>query len=212
MGDSALVRSQNSSKDSTRGLIAEVIEVVVLALGLYLVITFAVQTVHVLGLSMYPTLDDQDYLIATKIDYRLHDPARGDIVIMRDPYDSSKDFIKRVIGLPGERILIRDGKVYINGQLLDEPYLRTDQPWTTNANWPPAGSPNAEAAYTIPAGEYFVMGDNRNASSDSRIFGAVQRDRIEAHAWIRIWPFDHFGPVTQARPLLAPRAAAAAAA
>lgn len=207
-----MVRSQNSSADSTRGLIAEVVEVVVLALGLYLVITFAVQTVHVLGLSMYPTLDDQDYLIATKIDYRLHDPARGDIVIMRDPYDSSKDFIKRVIGLPGEQILIRDGKVYINGQLLNEPYLRTDEPWTTNANWPPPGSPNSGSAYTIPAGEYFVMGDNRNASSDSRIFGAVQRDRIEAHAWVRIWPFSRFGPVNQVRPVLEPAPAAARAA
>jgi signal peptidase I len=210
MSGSALVQSERSSPSSTRGLIAEVVEVVVLALGLYLVITFAVQTVHVLGLSMVPTLNDQDYLIATKIDYRLHDPARGDIVIMRDPYDSSKDFIKRVIGLPGEQILIRDGQVFINGQRVDEPYLRKDEPWTTNANWPPPGTPGAGAAYTIPRGEYFVMGDNRNASSDSRIFGAVQRDRIEAHAWLRIWPFNQFGPVTQSRPTLVPATAAAA--
>ena len=178
---------------------------VVLALGLYLVITFAVQTVHVLGLSMYPTLGDQDYLVATKIDYRLHDPARGDIIIMRDPYDNSKDFIKRVIGLPGDTILIRDARIEINGRTLEEPYLRTDEPWTTNANWPvpggfssgPPGQP-----YTIPKGEYFVMGDNRNASSDSRIFGPVQRSRIEAHAWLRIWPFARFGPVTGNGPRL----------
>ena len=192
--------------DSTRGLLAEVFEVVVLALGLYLVITFAVQTVHVLGLSMYPTLGDQDYLIATKIDYRLHDPQRGDIIIMRDPFDNSKDFIKRVVGMPGDQILIKDGKVYINGRLLDEPYVRKDQPWTNNANWPAAGSFNAGQAYTIPKGEYFVMGDNRNASSDSRIFGPVQRDRIEAHAWVRIWPFGRFGPVSGPRPVLEPAA------
>lgn len=193
-----MVAHPKPASENQRGLLAEVFEVVVLALGLYLVITFAVQTVHVIGLSMYPTLDNKDYLIATKIDYRLHDPARGDIIIMRDPYDSSRDFIKRVIGMPGEAILVREGKVYINGRRLDEPYLRSDQPWTVNANWPvgsgfSGGQPGQ--AYLIPKGEYFVMGDNRNASSDSRVFGAVQRDRIEAHAWVRIWPIDGFGPL-----------------
>ncbi len=207
-----MVRSQNAGTSSTRGLIAEVIEVVVLAVGLYFVITFAVQTVHVLGLSMVPTLDDGDYLIATKIDYRLHNPHRGDIVIMRDPYDSSKDFIKRVVGLPGESILIQDGHVYINGQLLNEPYLRQDEAWTVNANWPPAGSADAGQPFRVPAGEYFVMGDNRNASSDSRLFGPVQRDAIGAHAWIRIWPLNHLGPVTEKHPVLAPAAAPAQAA
>lgn len=202
-----MVESRNSTADSTRGLLAEVFEVVVLALGLYLVITFAVQTVHVLGLSMYPTLDDQDYLIATKIDYRLHDPQRGDIIIMRDPFDNSKDFIKRVVGLPGEQILIKDGKVYINGRLLEEAYIRQDQPWTNNANWPQPGAFNAGQPYTIPKGEYFVMGDNRNASSDSRIFGPVERSRIEAHAWVRIWPFDRFGSVDGPKPVLQPAAA-----
>src|SRR5437868_3640495 len=106
-----------------KSLLGEVLEVVVLALGLYLVITVAVQTVHVIGLSMYPTLDNDDYLIATKLDYRFHQPQRGDIIIMRDPYDPSKDFIKRVIALPGERLLIKDGHVYINGRQLSEPYL-----------------------------------------------------------------------------------------
>ena len=197
-----MVETRNQPAGGARGLLAEVFEVVVLALGLYLVITFAVQTVHVLGLSMYPTLDDQDYLIATKIDYRLHDPQRGDVIIMRDPFDNSKDFIKRVVGLPGEQILIKDGKTYINGRLLDEPYIRHDQPWTNNANWPPPGSFNAGQPFTIPRGEYFVMGDNRNASSDSRIFGPVQRDRIEAHAWVRIWPFDRFGTINGPRPVV----------
>jgi len=210
MSGSALVRSPNARTDSTRGLLAEIAEVLVLALGLYLVITFAVQTVHVLGLSMVPTLNDGDYLIATKIDYRLHDPQRGDIVIMRDPYDNSKDFIKRVIGLPGEKILIQQGHVYINGRLLDEPYLRQDEAWTTNANWPPAGSPGAGQPFQLQSNEYFVMGDNRNASSDSRLFGPIQRDRIEAHAWLRIWPATMFGPVTEKRPLLEPAAARAA--
>jgi signal peptidase I len=190
-----LVSSRNTSLNKPKSLLAEVVEVVVLALGLYLVITFAIQTVHVLGLSMYPTLDNNDYLIATKIDYRLHPPQRGDIIIMRDPFDSSRDFIKRVIAVPGDRLEIRDGHVYINGQLLDEPYLRQDQAWTINNTWPLPGSPDAGRPYLLQPNQYFVLGDNRNASSDSRVFGPVSRDRIEARAWLRIWPLDHFGPV-----------------
>lgn len=179
-----------------------------LALGLYLVITFAVQTVHVLGLSMYPTLDNNDYLIATKIDYRFHDPQRGDIIIMRDPYDSSKDFIKRVIAVPGDQLLIQHGRIYIDGRLLDEPYLRQDEAWTVNAEWPTSNVPGCTPGQpcTIPAHQYFVMGDNRNASQDSRSFGWIARDRIEAHAWIRIWPFTAAGPVNHYQGKLAPAA------
>src|SRR4030081_1060197 len=115
-------------------LLREVFEVVVLAVILYLGISFAVQAVHVEGLSMYATLDDNDYLIANKIDYRLHAPQRGDIIILRPPADNSKDFIKRVIALPGEKLLIRDGVVYINGHKLDEPYL--PEAWTLFTDWP----------------------------------------------------------------------------
>ena len=188
--------------NGSKSFLAEAAEVIVLALGLYLVITFAIQTVHVIGLSMYPSLNDNDYLIANKLDYRLHPPQRGDIIIMRDPFDSSKDFIKRVIGLPGEELLIKDGHVYINGHLLDEPYVRSDEPWNNNANWPPPGSPDAGQARAIPANQYFVMGDNRNASSDSRVFGPVARDRIEARAWLRIWPLAKMGTIDQVKPTL----------
>jgi signal peptidase I len=190
--------------DSPRGALTEIVEVVVLALGLYLVITFAVQTVHVIGLSMYPTVDDQDYLIATKIDYRLHPPQRGDIIIMRDPYDSSRDFIKRVIALPGEELLIRSGRIYINGRLLDEPYLAATETWSANTDWPAAAPGGANQPYRMGPQEYFVMGDNRNHSSDSRLFGPVDRGRIEAHAWVRVLPITHFGPIGGPPPKLEP--------
>src|SRR4029077_9643932 len=104
-------------------LLRELAEVIVLAVILYFGISFAVQTVHVEGLSMFATLEDNDYLIADKIDYRLHPPERGDIIILRPPTDDSKDFIKRIIALPGERLLIRDAIVYINGHRLPEPPL-----------------------------------------------------------------------------------------
>src|SRR4030081_706771 len=115
-------------------LLRELAEVVVLAVILYFAISFAVQAVHVEGLSMFATLDNNDYLIANKIDYRLHAPQRGDIIILRPPSDNSKDFIKRVIALPGEKLLIRDGVVYINGHKLDEPYL--PEAWTLFTDWP----------------------------------------------------------------------------
>src|SRR6266850_8309113 len=95
-------------------LLREVAEVVVLAVILYVGISFAVQAVHVEGLSMWSTLDNNDYLIANKIDYRLHAPQRGDIIILRPPTNNSTDFIKRIIALPGERLLISDSVVYIN--------------------------------------------------------------------------------------------------
>src|SRR5207247_3858658 len=112
-----------NERSAASSLLREVAEVIVLAVILYVGISFAVQAVHVEGLSMYATLDNNDYLIANKVDYRLHAPQRGDIVILRPPTNNSTDFIKRIIGLPGERILIRSGFVYIHGHKLDGPYL-----------------------------------------------------------------------------------------
>ena len=165
-----------------------------LAVILYIGISFAVQAVHVEGLSMFATLDDNDYLIANKIDYRLHAPQRGDIVILRPPTNNSTDFIKRIIALPGERLLIRDGTVYINGHKLVEPYLPEE--WTIDGTW------NNGVEAVIPANEYFVMGDNRNRSQDSRFFGPISRDRIDGKAWFRIWPLDRFGNIYDKMPVL----------
>jgi signal peptidase I len=178
-------------------LVRELAEVVVLAVILYFGISFAVQTVHVEGLSMFATLNDNDYLIADKIDYRLHAPQRGDIVILRPPTDDSKDFIKRIIALPGERLLIRDGYVYINGHRLDEPYL--PEAWNVYNNWPLTGPADGQV---IPPNQYFVMGDNRNRSQDSRAFGPIGKDRIDGRAWFRIWPINHFGGIYSQLPVL----------
>lgn len=169
-------------------LLRELAEVVVLAAILYIGISFAIQAVHVEGLSMFATLDNNDYLIANKLDYRLHAPQRGDIIILRPPSDNSKDFIKRIIALPGEKILIREGVVYINGHKLDEPYL--PEQWVALNSW--GSVPNGTV---VPPNQYFVMGDNRNRSQDSRIFGFITRDRIDGRAWFRIWPLNNLGSI-----------------
>ena len=188
----------NQSRASTgSSLLRELAEVVVLAIILYFGISFAVQTVHVEGLSMFATLDNNDYLIADKIDYRLHAPQRGDIIILRPPTDNSKDFIKRIIAVPGERLLIRDSIVYINGHRLVEPYL--PEAWTANTSWNQCGNPDG---CIMAPDQYFVMGDNRNRSQDSRIFGPIGRDRIDGRAWFRIWPIDHFGNIYAQMPML----------
>jgi signal peptidase I len=189
---------QSSQVSKGRGILTEVAEVLLLALGLYLIINFAIQTVHVIGSSMYPTVTDNDYLIATKIDYRLHAPSRGDIVIMRDPYNSTRDFIKRVVGVPGDHILIRQGQVFINGHLLRETYINSEV-WTENADWP-LGQTSDPQGVLLKSDEFFVMGDNRNHSSDSRVFGPVRRDQIEARAWIRVLPLSRIGPVDTSKP------------
>src|SRR5215472_14414810 len=193
-------RSEAAARDDApstgASIIRELFEVAVLAVILYFGISFAVQTVHVEGLSMFATLDDNDYLIANKIDYRLHPPQRGDIIILRPPTNSSTDFIKRIVGLPGERVLIRSGVVYINGHKLDEPYL--PEAWTVDANWPD----NNSTGQVLGPDQYFVMGDNRNRSQDSRFFGPISRDRIDGKAWFRIWSLDHFGNIYQQTPTL----------
>src|SRR2546423_6050 len=124
-------------RPTAASLLREVAEVAVLAVILYVGISFAVQAVHVEGLSMFATLDNDDYLIANKIDYRLHAPQRGDIIILRPPTNNSTDFIKRVIALPGEKLLIRSGVVYIDGHRLHEPYL--PEAWTQSTDWPCGG-------------------------------------------------------------------------
>jgi signal peptidase I len=175
------------------------VEVFVLALGLYILATTTVQTVRVSGSSMYPALHDGDLLIASKVDYRLHPIERGDIVILKDPLDSRRDFIKRVVGLPGDRIRIHDHHVLVNGALLREPYVAS---WVLTGDWPGPG-PNDTSL--IPRGSYFVLGDNRDHSSDSRVFSSIRQDSIDGKAVFRFWPLPRAN-LFNARPALAPNA------
>lgn len=183
----------------------DTLEVLLIALILYLVIANALQTVRVDGESMVGSLNNQDLLLASKVSYDFGgNPQRGDIVVLIPPYDQSKDFIKRVIGLPGDvieidgstsptRVLIKPGGKGAF-QTLKEPYL--PEPWTNSPYCCRAdgtASSSAPNAVTVPKNDYFVMGDNRNFSSDSRSFGWVPRKNILAKAFLRIWPLNHFG-------------------
>jgi signal peptidase I len=150
---------------------------------------------------MEPTLWNQDLLISTKFDFHLHPPQRGDIVILTDPYDAQQDFIKRVVGVPGDTLTIEDAKVYINGKVLPEPYI-SPEPWQFESS-SSSIQPLQSGPIKIPSGQFWVMGDNRNHSSDSRTFDTISQSSIQARAWIRIWPLNRFGFISTGPKLFA---------
>lgn len=152
----------------------------------FLIVKYVGQRTEVIGESMMTTLHDGDNLILNKIGYYLHDPERFDVVVFPFRNGERKNYIKRIIGLPGETIQIDEyGVIYINGQVLEENYGRE-----TIENPGRAIDP-----IVLAEDEYFVMGDNRNNSEDSRFYevGAVHRDELIGKAWIRIYPFERFG-------------------
>jgi len=145
-------------------------------------IIFFYQPVKVEGTSMMPSLDDQERIFVNKFVYRLESIQRGDIVVFHYPLDTSKSFIKRVIGLSGDRIRIDGGQVYVNGNLLDEDYI------------PPAYvDDRSYKTVMVPPGCYFVLGDHRNLSKDSRDFGPVNASFIYGKAVFGYWPMDKLG-------------------
>jgi signal peptidase I len=157
--------------------------------------TFVVQSNSIPSLSMSPTLQVGDRIIVDKLSYRFGSVHRGDIVVFaRPPLEDQEyaDLVKRVIGLPGETISARDGHVYINGKRLNEPWL---PPGPQSYTGPLPGDPheqfNMPGPVKIPAGEYYVMGDNRENSEDSRFFGPISKSLIVGRAVAVAWPLSH---------------------
>lgn len=148
------------------------------------IIVFLYQPVRVEGTSMLPVLEDQDRLFINKIAYRVGEVHAGDVVVFQYPRDHAKSYIKRVIALPGDRIRIDQGQVVVNGKLLMEPYLQGR-----------FADDRSQPEMVLPPGEYFVMGDHRSISSDSRDFGPVDRGLIYGKAVFVYWPMEQVGVV-----------------
>ena len=186
----------------------QIIETLLLAIVIFLLLRLLVQNFRVDGASMQPTLQSGQYLLVNKAIYFnvkpstlrkfipfvnhsnkgrtiyfFHSPHRGEVVVFQFPRDRSRDFIKRIVGLPGETIELRHGVLYIDGRAMEEKYLKEKG----DVNMPPQ---------VIPEGQYFLVGDNRTNSSDSRSWGPVPRKNIVGKASFRYWPFSKFGFVS----------------
>ena len=177
-------------KDQDRSIFKEIlgwlVYIAILLAAVYVLITYVGQRTEVSGHSMEPTLQHGDNLIVDKISYRFHDPSRYDIIVFPYKYEENTFYIKRIIGLPGEIVQVKDGYTYINGKkLTSDIYGREvmDEPGI------------AEEPVKLGKDEYFVLGDNRNHSSDSRdpSVGVLHRKDLIGRAWVRIWPFSDIG-------------------
>lgn len=168
--------------------IFEVAKVVVVALAIIIPVRYyLIQPFYVKGASMEPNFHNYEYLIIDELSYRFHEPKRGDVVVLKNPQQQRQFFIKRVIGLPGEKVEVKDQHVYINGELLDESAYLAESVET----W-------GNQKFTLKENEYVVMGDNREQSLDSRVFGPITPASIVGRTWIRAWPLtriDHFSSV-----------------
>ena len=147
-------------------------------------VVFVVQPVKVEGTSMQPRLVDQERIFVNRFIYRFSDIQRGDIVVFWYPKDRSKSFIKRVLAVPGDEVEIRRGSVYVNGARIEEPYLN-----------PEFRDRDSLGTRSVPLGHYFVLGDHRSSSNDSRNWGFVPRELIYGKAVFRYWPIQRAGPV-----------------
>lgn len=166
----------------------DTVETVVVALAIFVVIyLFLVQPHQVKGNSMYPNFIDGEYILTDKISYRLNPPQHGDVVVFKSPQDHEVDYIKRVIGTPGDVVRISGSQVYLNNEFLPEDFLPSD--YVTN----PGIFAKSDQDMIVPPDEYFVLGDNRSHSSDSREWGFVKKEEIIGKAWLRYWPLSQFG-------------------
>ena len=216
---------ESESSHRVRALVREVVETSLLAILVFLCVRATFQNFKVDGTSMYPTLENGEFLVVNKLVYAeinvekvarwvpfmdvgdnpvrhaFSAPKRGDIIVLKHPAHPETDLIKRIIGLPGERVEVRDQKVFIDGSVLNEPYIVAP------------GGPE-ELPTLVPEGEYFVMGDNRTASSDSRSFGFAPEELIIGRATVIYWPTSRLGfapnEAGTVQALFAPAAAATA--
>jgi signal peptidase I len=167
------------------------LETIIVSLAIFVVLyVYAVQPHQVRGLSMYPTLNSGEYLLTNKLSYRFGEPEAGDIVIFKAPGHEELDYIKRIIAMPGDTVRLKGGSFFINGEELEESLYLDDSMLTLAEGYLHEGM-----EITLAENSYFVAGDNRPHSSDSRAFGPVPRDNIVGKAWFRYWPPQAIGLV-----------------
>lgn len=157
-----------------KSLLREIIETILLTVIIYVAVNFATGRFRIEGSSMEPSMHPNQYVLVDKISYMLGDPRRGDVVVFNYPLATERDFIKRVIGLPGETVTVEGGVVLIDGQPLEEPYI--------------SAPPMYSNSWTLGPGEYFVLGDNRNSSSDSHSWGPLNKQYLIGRAIFVYWP------------------------
>jgi signal peptidase I len=169
----------------------DTVQSLLLVFAVFLVIyIFLFRPFQVSGSSMYPTFFDKEYILTNIITLRFNKPKLGDVIVFKAPNDPEKDYIKRVIGVPGDTITIRNGDVYVNEKLLDQGLYLKPTVKTYSGSFLGENTP-----ITIPADSYFVMGDNRSGSSDSREWGFVPFSSIVGESLFVYWPFDNMGVI-----------------
>ncbi|MGH2536754.1 MAG: signal peptidase I [Candidatus Promineifilaceae bacterium] len=168
-------------RQPSANLLREIVETLLLMAFMMWLVNTATGRFRIEGYSMLPTLKEGEYVIINKLAYHLDEPERGDIIVLHFPNDRSRDFIKRVVGLPGDQVQVQDGVVRVNGRVLDEPYINAQ--------------PSYDGSWQVPAGEYFVLGDNRNNSSDSHNWQFLPRQDIVGKAWVIYWGPEDWGLV-----------------
>ncbi len=163
-------------KNNWGRLLLDLLETLLLSAALFLVINALSARVRVDGYSMLPTLQDGEFVLVNRLAYRFEtSPQRGDIIVFHSPIDNTQDLIKRIIGLPGDTVTVQNGVVYINGNPLQEPYI--------------AAAPLYSGSWNVPEGYLFVLGDNRNDSSDSHSWGLLAQENILGKAILIYFPF-----------------------
>ena len=163
--------------------LTETLQTIVLAVVLYFLIDSVIARVRVENISMLPTLQAGDFILVNKLALKLNDVHRGDIVVFHFPQDPKEDYIKRVIGVPGDTVSIQNGRVMVNNHTLTEPYI--------------SAAPSYSGSWTVPEDRLFVLGDNRNQSSDSHSWGFVPMENLVGKALVIYWPLEQFKILSQ---------------
>jgi signal peptidase I len=170
----------------------DTIQSILIAASVFLVIyIFFFRPFQVTGLSMYPNFQDREYVLTNLITLRVGNPIQGDVVVFKAPPDPEKDFIKRVIGVAGDTIMLKDGDVYVNGQLFDQSSFLKPDVKTYGGSFLQDGQ-----TITVPQGNFFVMGDNRPYSSDSREWGFVPQSNLIGKSFFAYWPLNNMGLIS----------------